>query len=315
MCGIAGVMYDQPGATGASLLEMLRGCQHRGPDSTGLAVYGADCSDELILRVFLDADQSHDVQMWPTRQVSVEEVLKTHGFETVSASRDRAQMRISGTFDGDIQSLSYTVEEVPGVEIFSAGHSLEIVKDEGTAKQLDARFGCSSYQGFHGIGHVRLATESDVNPSAAHPFWAYGFKDVAIVHNGQITNYYKLRRRLEQRSYRFRTQNDSEVIAVYLADKMAGGRSMEESLEQSLCELDGTFSFLVSTPEGIGFAKDPIGAKPMVICETEELVAVASEEVSLQKLFDNQSFDTYEPFPGTSHTWSRSTRATSASAK
>ena len=308
-------MYRQPGPTGSALLNMLRGCQHRGPDSTGLALYGPEAKDQLILRILLAADFSADPDAWSQRRSAVESVLAEHQFDTDAALLDRAQLRISGMFAGDIQALSYAVEEVEGVEIFSAGHSLEILKDEGTADQLDARFGCASYTGFHGIGHVRLATESDVNPSSAHPFWAYGFKDVAIVHNGQITNYYKTRRRLEQRGYRFRTENDSEVIAVYLADKMAAGRSLEESLEQSLRELDGTFSFLVSTSDGIGFAKDPIGAKPMVVCETDELVAVGSEEVSLQHLFGHQPIDTYEPYPGTSYTWSKSTPATVASAK
>ena len=49
--------------------------------------------------------------------------------------------------------------------------------------------------------------ESDVKPEAAHPFWATGFADVAIVHNGQITNYWKMRRRLERRGFEFNTDN------------------------------------------------------------------------------------------------------------
>jgi len=314
VCGIAGVMFGQPGPTGTALLNMLRGCQHRGPDSTGLALYGPVTGDHLILRILLAADLATDPEAWGKRRSLVEAVLARHRFETAEVSLDGAQLRISGIFDGDIQTLSYAVEEVEGVEIFSLGQSLEILKDVGTADELEARFGCGSYTGYHGIGHVRLATESDVNPSSAHPFWAYGFKDVAIVHNGQITNYYKTRRRLEQRGYRFRTENDSEVIAVYLADKMAAGNSLEESLEQSLRELDGTFSFLVSTSDGIGFAKDPIGAKPMVVYETDELVAIGSEEVSLQHLLGHQPIDTYEPYPGTSYTWSKSTPATVASA-
>jgi glutamine phosphoribosylpyrophosphate amidotransferase len=89
---------------------------------------------------------------------------------------------------------------------------------------------------------------------------------------------------------------------------------MEQALEQSLRELDGTFSFLVSTPQGIGYAKDPIGAKPMVVCEREDVVAVASEEVSLQNFFGHEKIDTFEPYPGTSYTWSRSTQANLASA-
>ena len=312
MCGVAGVIFRQPGTIGESLLDMLRGCQHRGPDSTGLALYGPQIGQDLVLRVFLDADRCGDELTWEDRKIRLQTVLKKYEFLVHSLWSEHAQMKITGVFEGDIQLLSYAVEEIPGVEIFSAGHSLEIVKDEGTADDIEQRFKASEFHGYHGIGHVRLATESDVDPSSAHPFWAYGFKDVAIVHNGQITNYYKTRRRLEQRGYRFRTDNDSEVIAVYLADKMDAGLSMEESLQQSLRELDGTFSFLVSTSEGMGFAKDPIGAKPMVVCETDQLVAVASEEVSLQRLFGDQKIDTYEPYPGTSYTWSKSMSTTSA---
>ena len=308
MCGIAGVVYrDNPGQVGEALLKMLRGCQHRGPDSTGLALYGSR-NEQLILRVFVDADQSHDAQLWPKRFHQVEQLLDEKGFQVLTTWQELAFVRISGKFAGDIQQLSYAVEELDGVEIFSAGYELEIIKDEGTADAIECRFSVSPFTGFHGIGHVRLATESDVNPSTAHPFWAYGFTDVSIVHNGQITNYFSLKRRLEQRGYRFRTENDSEVIAVYLADKMKNGRTMEEALDQSLQELDGTFSFLVSTPDGIGYAKDPIGAKPMVVFETDRMVAVASEEVSLRQLFGHE-IETFEPYPGTSHTWSRSTPA------
>lgn len=316
MCGIAGIIYKQtPGKLGENLLQMLHGCQHRGPDSTGLAMYGEHRANTLILRAFLGADLSRNEHVWPTRYDAMASVLGKHQFTIHSTWRDNAYVRIEGGFDGDIQQLSYAVEECNGVEIFSAGYSLEIIKDEGTADDIEARFGAASFVGQHGIGHVRLATESDVNPSTAHPFWAYGFTDVSIVHNGQITNYFKLRRQLEQRGFRFRTQNDSEVIAVYLADKMKRGSSMEEALDQSLTELDGTFSFLVSTPEGIGYAKDPIGAKPMVIHETDKVVAVASEEVSLQRMFGHEKIDTYEPYPGTSYTWSKSTPASLVSAK
>ena len=318
MCGIAGVIYKQAsGPTGADLLRMLHGCQHRGPDSTGLALYGSQ-AEQLIFRIFLDADLSHAPESWPSRRDRVEQILKDYGFQIESSQLQRAFLRINGIYEpgtsADPQVVSYAVEETLGVEIFSAGYSLEVIKDEGTADDLDQRFGCRSFTGTHGIGHVRLATESDVNPSTAHPFWAYGFNDVAIVHNGQITNYFKLKRCLEQRGYRFRTENDSEVIAVYLADKMANGIAMDEALEQSLSELDGTFSFLVATPEAIGYAKDSIGAKPMVVCETDDLVAVGSEEVSLHQLAGHQKLDSFEPFPGTSHTWSRSTQVPSLSA-
>ena len=130
---------------------------------------------------------------------------------------------------------------------------------------------------------------------------------MAIVHNGQITNYYKMRRRLEKRGFAFNTSNDSELIAVYLADKLSQGCTLEQALKDSIEDLDGTFSFLVSTKDEIGFAKDHLAAKPMVMVETDDLIAIASEEVSLNRLFPGQALNTTEPPPGTYRTWHRST--------
>ena len=59
--------------------------------------------------------------------------------------------------------------------------------------------------------------------------------------------------------------------------------------------MDGTFSFLVSTKDEIGYAKDNLAAKPMVMYEDENLVAIASEEVSLNRLFPGRSLETTEP--------------------
>ena len=206
-------------------------------------------------------------------------------------------------FGGDLQRFAYAVEHA--ARVVSIGTSLEIVKDVGSARDVDERYDVGSFRGSHGIGHVRLATESDVKPESSHPFWATGFADVAIVHNGQITNYWKMRRRLQQRGFEFTTDNDSELIAVYLADKLSQGVSLKETLRTSIDDLDGTFSFLVSTRDEIGYAKDRLAAKPMIMYENDDLIAVASEEVSLNRLFPGQALDTREPPPGTYDTWTR----------
>ena len=202
-----------------------------------------------------------------------------------------------------MQEFSYAVEHA--AKVVSIGSSLEIIKDIGGAHDVDQRYHVNTFTGSHGLGHVRLATESDVKPEASHPFWATGFADVAIVHNGQITNYWKMRRRLERRGFSFTTDNDSELIAVYLADKLSKGISLKEALRSSIDDLDGTFSFLVSTKDEIGYAKDRLAAKPMIMYENDDLIAVASEEVSLNRLFPGQALDTHEPPPGTYNTWSR----------
>lgn len=305
MCGIAGIMLNRPGSIGRDLVEMLDGCQHRGPDSTGFALYGEPHAHRLICRVYLGMSEAS-----PQAKVLAEKVfdiVAAHGGKVLDSRFEHENLRFELQLTGDVQELSYAIENNLGVEIFSIGTSLEICKAVGVATEVDEEYHVSKFVGTHGIGHVRLATESEVQVNTAHPFWAYGFTDVSIVHNGQITNYHKMKRRLMQRGFQFRTENDSELIAVYLADKLSLGDTLEEILAESIDELDGTFSFLVATADAIGFAKDTLAAKPMVVLEREDLIAVASEEVSLNRLFPGEALSTYEPFPGAHKTWRRST--------
>jgi glutamate synthase domain-containing protein 1 len=280
---------------------MLDGCQHRGPDSTGFALYHEPAgADELLLRFFVGHGEQAEEAV-----ERIEAKLAELGAETLDDEAVGTTHRFRIRFDGDLQAFSYAMEHV--ATLISIGTSLDIVKDVGGAHDVDDTYHIAGFMGTHGIGHVRLATESDVTPDRSHPFWATGFADIAIVHNGQITNYWKMRRRLEKRGMEFHTDNDSELIAVYLADKLAHGATLEDALRSSIADMDGTFSFLVSTKDEIGYAKDRLAAKPMVMCETDELVAIASEEVSLNKLFPGQSLQTSEPAPGTYRTWRRST--------
>ena len=301
MCGIAGIMFKhlrKEYSAGKALIDMLDGCQHRGPDSTGFALYGDSEDDTLRLRFFIgDGDDA------ATSVARINQVLGEQGAEIVEDETIGNNYRVVVRFDGDLQKLAYAMENA--AKVFSIGTSLDIVKDVGSAHAVDDAYGVAEFEGSHGLGHVRLATESEVKPEAAHPFWATGFADIAIVHNGQITNYWKMRRRLQRRGFEFHTDNDSELIAVYLADKLSQGETLKESLRTSIEDLDGTFSFLVSTKNEIGYAKDRLAAKPMVMYETDDLIAIASEEVSLNRLFPGQALDTTEPPPGTYNTWSR----------
>ncbi len=299
MCGIAGILFkgDHRNLTaGQALINMLDGCQHRGPDSTGFALYREPQVGELRMRFFVGhgAEAQETVEKikaklteWEAEVIDEDVVGPTHTFLV--------------RFDGDVQQLSYAMEHA--AKLVSIGESLDIIKDIGSAHDVDDIYDVNAFNGTHGIGHVRLATESDVKPEAAHPFWATGFADVAIVHNGQITNYWKMRRRLEKRGFEFHTDNDSELVAVYLAEKLKLGHTLKEALAESIIDLDGTFSFLVSTKDEIGYAKDRLAAKPMVKFEDDDIIAIASEEVSLNKLFPGMALNTMEPPPGTFDTW------------
>jgi len=303
MCGIAGILFkhmDVDRDTGKALIDMLDGCQHRGPDSTGFALYGEEHKGELKLRFYVGTGNEAGDAIG-----RLKEIFAQHKAEIVDDAQIGSAYRATVKFSGNLQAFSYALEHA--AKVMSIGESLEIVKDLGGAHDVDRGYDIHHFRGTHGLGHVRLATESDVKPEASHPFWATGFSDVAIVHNGQITNYWKMRRRLERRGFEFVTDNDSELIAVYLADKLSQGILLKEALRTSIEDMDGTFSFLVSTKDEIGYAKDRLAAKPMIMYENDDLIAIASEEVSLNRLFPGKALDTREPPPGSYDTWSRST--------
>ena len=109
-----------------------------------------------------------------------------------------------------------------GLEVLSLGRRLDLVKQVGSPAGLEAAYGLSAWRGPLAIGHTRMSTESRIDLSHSQPFWAHGVPDLATVHNGHVTNYHQLRRHYEQRGVTFYTDNDSEVIGVYLRDASTG---------------------------------------------------------------------------------------------
>ena len=281
MCGIVGVFYKREGATGPVGQLMSDMCDQlfrRGPDSAGVALYGPPIVDGFVVRVDLDLADLERGEA--TVRAASERVTEVR--EATRTSRS-LRMIVAGDAGGKLADL--IEEQVPGARVFSVGRSMEIVKDLGMACDINQRYELGTFQGSHGIGHTRMATESIVDIAHSHPFWARPFPDISVVHNGQITNYHKLRRRLEQRGHRFATHNDSEVIAVYVADRLAAGGSLDDALRASIDDLDGTFAYLISTANGIGLARDQFAMKPLLYAEDDEMVVLASEEISIRALF------------------------------
>ena len=147
-----------------------------------------------------------------------------------------------------------------------------------------------------------MATESDVDIRSAHPYWAFPYNDVSVVHNGQITNYWIMRREMERKGHRFMSNCDSELLAVYTAHHTANGMSLEDTLRQSIEEIDGVFTYLVATKDQLGMAKDTMAAKPLVLYEGENLIAMASEEVAIRAILPEE-IDTYDPYDEEVRVW------------
>ncbi len=309
MCGIAGLIHR--GGTsdvGREITAMLQSLKHRGPDSTGFAVYGAPTPNQYVLR-FKVAEQEdlasgfriHD-EIRDRRKI-VDDRILLMGAEILDAHEaTEYAFRYQIQFDGDLKRLADFIEDVEGAEILSIGNALELIKDLGDATTVSDQYGLGGFEGTHGIGHTRMATESDVDIRSAHPYWAYPFNDISVVHNGQITNYWIMRRELERSGHRFMSSCDSELLAVYTADKLNQGIALEDSLRQSIDEIDGVFTYVVATKDQLGMAKDTMAAKPMVLYESDDLVALASEEVAIRAIIPRE-IDTYDPYDEEVRVW------------
>jgi hypothetical protein len=287
---------------------MLQSMKHRGPDSTGFALYRAP-GDELVLRVKLaDSTEPRDVDFAEDlrrRRRDSEARIRAAGAQILSLE-DLNEYSYSATlaYEGDLKRLADYIESVPHAEVLSLGHALEIIKDLGDARSVGGAYHLDDYFGSHGIGHVRMATESDVDISNAHPYWAYPFPDVAVVHNGQLTNYHQWRRRLEAAGHRFASACDSEIVAVYLAERMQQGDDLEAAMRRSLDELDGVFTYICVTEDALGMAKDELAAKPLVLYEGDDMVALASEEIAIRSVIDRE-IETYDPYESEVMVWKR----------
>ena len=309
MCGIAGLIHRGKSADiGSQMTSMLQALKHRGPDSTGYALYGEKGSDDYVMR-FKVAEQEdfasgfdiHDLVV--ERKATVDARLKEMKVKVKAEDQatDYAH-RYTLSFDGDLKRVIDFVEDVEGVEILSIGNALELIKDLGDATVVSDQYSLSGFKGTHAIGHTRMATESDVDIRSAHPYWAYAFNDVSVVHNGQLTNYWTNRRDLERRGHRFMSDCDSELIAVYIAHRIDQGDDLEAAMKRSVDELDGVFTYLVATADSLGMAKDVMAAKPMVLYESDELIALASEEVAIRSIFPHE-IDTFDPYEGEVRVW------------
>jgi methylamine---glutamate N-methyltransferase subunit A len=311
MCGIAGLIHrDGVTSVGREMTAMLKSLKHRGPDSTGFAVYGASNPNEYVLRLKLaeqeDMTKDHHIrQKIRARQSEVDKRLAELGAETIEvAEATPYAFRYRLRYAGDTRRLTTEIEQIEGAEVLSFGSALELIKDLGDATQVSEQYGLGTFRGTHGIGHTRMATESDVDIRSAHPYWAYPYNDIAVVHNGQITNYWIMRREMERLGHRFMSNCDSELLAVYTANNLEKGATLEDSLKASLKDIDGVFTYVVATENELGMAKDTMAAKPMVLFESDNLVALASEEVAIRAIMPRE-IDTFDPYDEEIRVWQR----------
>ncbi len=288
MCGIVGILSkNRRDDLGSLVIEMMSRLQHRGRDGAGVALYGGIQlrDDEYLIRLEIQGENDERKKLID----SVENILNHYGdIRSISNIVEEESYYITDFLVERIEfrkikKLALEIQELDNVAVLSAG-KFEMFKDVGTIKKVDEIYRVSEKNGTHAIGHIRFSTESGVDRYHAHPFQSFLYPDITVVHNGQITNYWNTRKKLEAKGHYFTTDNDTECIVHYIADKLIDGFSLEEALENAVKDLDGPFAFIIATPNEIGIAKDKLGLRPAMVAEGDDLFAISSEEVALEPL-------------------------------
>ena len=178
MCGIAGIIYrDGTHEIGRDMTRMLQSMKHRGPDRP---VTRSTARRRRARRHALHAGRREHAARLRVRRAARaapgpgRPAAKAAGADIRDVEQETEYAyRVTFSYDGDLKDLTDRIEDIPDAEVLSIGRSLEIVKDLGDADTVCAQYELDDFGGTHAIGHVRMATESDVDISGAHPYWAY----------------------------------------------------------------------------------------------------------------------------------------------
>jgi methylamine---glutamate N-methyltransferase subunit A len=290
VCGIVGLHLRDPELypqLGRLLESMLCQVVERGPDSAGVAVYGdrRRCPEGHTAISVLDAPADLATRL-------PDALVTAAGDTTVVA----APLSVDALVDA-VRAAA------PDVTVVGSGADLTVYKGTGHPRELAATYDLANAQGWQGLAHTRMATESAVTPEGCHPF-SVG-PDQCLVHNGSFANHATIRRDLRREGVVFDSENDSEVGARFVASRLAQGEDLDKAL-RLLCErFDGFYTLLVTSADGFAVVRDAIACKPAIIAETTAWVAMASEFRALAELPGISGARIYEPEPERVYAWTR----------
>jgi amidophosphoribosyltransferase len=179
-----------------------------------------------------------------------------------------------------LHALQHRGQQAAGIvtydgEQFHAHRGLGHVGENFSSKEVIARL-----PGKAAIGHVRYATTGEVALRNVQPLFAdFEFGGLAICHNGNLTNSWHLRRQLVRRGSLFQSTSDTEVIVHLIATSLKG--SVEDRVIEALRQVEGAYSLVALTQNGVIGVRDPLGVRPLVLGRLGDAWILASESCAL----------------------------------
>ena len=181
-----------------------------------------------------------------------------------------------------LSALQHRGEESCGIAVNTDGvisyhKEPGLVSDVFTNEVLD-----KLPEGNMSIGHVRYSTKATAKKENAQPIVIRHKKgNLAVAHNGNVTNAMELRQELEDNGAIFTTTSDTEVICHIIVKERLKAKSTEEAIANTMKVLKGAYSLVIMSPQKLIAARDPQGFRPLCMGKLGDDIIFASESCAL----------------------------------
>ncbi|HSI16648.1 MAG TPA: amidophosphoribosyltransferase [Sphingomonas sp.] len=213
-------------------------------------------------------------------------MLTTHPFDDDTLREECGVFGISGNASASaivalgLHALQHRGQEAAGITSFD-GAEFHTHRAMGhVAGNFDRDDIIQALRGNVACGHVRYSTTGETALRNVQPLYAdLASGGFAIAHNGNISNAMRLRRDLVRRGSIFQSTSDTETIIHLVAT--SNYRTVVDKFIDALKQVEGAYSLIVMTPEGMIACRDPLGIRPLVMGMLDDAVIFASETVAL----------------------------------
>jgi len=173
-----------------------------------------------------------------------------------------------------LYALQHRGQESAGIATCEGGH-ITTLRDTGLVSQVFDEEKLRALDGDMAIGHVRYSTTGGGSWDNSQPVWRDDGRELALAHNGNLTNAVELYSELRERGIEFRGTSDSEIIAALLSVNEA--RPIENAVAAVMPRLEGAYSTVVMTKRAVVAFRDPHGVRPLSLGRIGDRYCVASE--------------------------------------
>jgi glucosamine--fructose-6-phosphate aminotransferase (isomerizing) len=174
-----------------------------------------------------------------------------------------------------LKRLEYRGYDSVGVTTI-ADEKLHMKKDKGKIEEVHMKLNLDEMPGSIGIGHTRWATHGIPSMYNSHPHFDCN-NEVAVVHNGVIDNFLKLRKDLASKGHKFGSETDTEVIPHMIEDYMADGMNLTDAVTEVTKRIEGTYAIVAMTTKEYGKIVCTRDGNPLVLGRKEDTTYVSSD--------------------------------------